>query len=354
VSTYTVLIVDDQRDVRRLLRTGLETMRQDISVVDVPSGEEAILVISQQIIDLLIADVRLPGISGLELKERAQIRNPDLKFFLITGIQDQKTRKEVVNAGADAYFFKPVEMSDFLEAVRKSLKFEEESFVEVQEKPVVKDVHQPLPGISQILSRLRQELDVVCAVLISENGQLMVQAGSLPDEAADPNVMASMMATFGTASKVSYMLSSELPKNILYFSGKSHEFFLTHVGQSLGLLVVLVVQTWDAENLWKLITLIRSAVQDFQKMVSERGAPLVIQVVEPLAPNVSEMEEEPVEEGPLANMDDVLKKVKIKPKEADKFWENAMEESSDEVHRTDALSYEQARQLGLTPSEGET
>jgi FixJ family two-component response regulator len=329
-------------------------MEQDISVVDVPSGEEAILVISQQIIHLLIADVRLPGISGLELKERAMIRNPDLKFFLITGIQDQKTRKEVISAGADAYFFKPIEMSDFLEAVRKSLKFEKESSIEAKAKPAVKDVHQPSHGISQILSRLRQELEAVCAVLISENGQMMVQAGSLPDEAADPNVLALMMATFNTASKVSNMLSSESPKNVLYFSGKFHEFFLTYVGQSLGLLVVLSMPTWDADNLWKLIESIRFAVQDFQKMVSERGAPLVIQVVEPLTSNGSDLEDEPEEEGPHADMDDILKKVKIKPKEADKFWESATKESTDDIHRTDALSYDEARQLGLTPVDGET
>lgn len=354
MTAYTVLIVDDQRDVRRLLRAGLETLEQDISVVDVPSGEEAILVISQQIIDLLIADVRLPGISGLELKERAEVRNPDLKFFLITGIQDQKTRKEVINAGADAYFFKPVEMTDFLEAVRKSLKFEEDTQVEAEEKPAVKEVHPASPGISQILSKLRKELDAICAVLISENGQLMVQAGTLPDDASDPNIIASMMTTFSTATKVSYMISTNAPKNILYFSGKSHEFFLTHVGQSMGLLVILGVPTWDAENLWKLIISIRSAAQEFQKMSSERGVPLVIQVAEPSVTSGVKTEEDPVEEGPLAEMDGIFDHAKIKPKEADKFWEVATEKSSDEVHRTDSLSYEQARQLGLAPTEGET
>jgi CheY-like chemotaxis protein len=82
---YRVLIVDDQSEVRRLLRAGLVTLGPDIQVVDVPSGEEAILVISRQPFDLLIADVRLPGISGLELKTRARMHNPNLKLILITG-----------------------------------------------------------------------------------------------------------------------------------------------------------------------------------------------------------------------------------------------------------------------------
>jgi CheY-like chemotaxis protein len=59
-----VLIVDDHRDVRQTLRAGLETLGQGIQVTDVPSGEEAILVLSRQP-NLLVADVRLPGITSL-------------------------------------------------------------------------------------------------------------------------------------------------------------------------------------------------------------------------------------------------------------------------------------------------
>jgi len=49
MSGYCVLIVDDQRDIRRLLRVGIEMLKADIKVIDVPSGEEAILVISRQL-----------------------------------------------------------------------------------------------------------------------------------------------------------------------------------------------------------------------------------------------------------------------------------------------------------------
>jgi len=295
----------------------------------------------------------LPGISGLELKERAQVRNPDLKFFLITGIQDQKTRKEVINAGADAYFFKPIDMADFLIAIRKCLKFEQAFLEEPVVKPSVDETHPPSPGISQILSSLRQDLDAVSAVLISENGQLMVQAGTLPEEATDPNLLAAMMATFSTAANVSLMLGLEIPKNIFYFSGKSHEFFLTHVGQSMGLLVILSPITWSAEKSWKAITSIRSAVQDFSKMMSERGARIVIQVAEPSFPNVAKAEESAKEEIPEPDIDLVLDTVKIKPKEADEFWEMASEKSNEEIDRTDSLSYEQARKLGINPLDSE-
>ena len=60
-------------------------------MVDVPSGEEALLVASRRPVDLLIADVRLPGISGLELMARVHKRNPELKTILITGLTDPRS-----------------------------------------------------------------------------------------------------------------------------------------------------------------------------------------------------------------------------------------------------------------------
>ncbi len=116
-----VLIVDDQVDVRRVLRAGLEMLGQEIKVTDVPSAEEALLIISRQPVDLLITDIYLPGISGLELKDRARKRNPELRMILITGMSDEEMRQKVVNAGADAYFFKPIDMAGFLDTAQQLL-----------------------------------------------------------------------------------------------------------------------------------------------------------------------------------------------------------------------------------------
>ena len=118
---YRILIVDDQRDIRRMLRAGLDTLGVKFLVVDVPSGEEAMLVITRQHFDLLITDVRLPGISGLELILQAKARNPGLKLILITGVPDTTIRQRVIEAGADAFFFKPLDMADFLDAVERCL-----------------------------------------------------------------------------------------------------------------------------------------------------------------------------------------------------------------------------------------
>ena len=119
--SYRILIVDDQSEVRRVLRAALETLGLDLKIIEVPSGEEAILVVTRQPVDILIADIRLPGISGLELKDRARKRSPEMHLILITGMTDEDIRQKVARSGADAYFFKPIDIPVFLDTIQKLL-----------------------------------------------------------------------------------------------------------------------------------------------------------------------------------------------------------------------------------------
>jgi len=353
LNRYHVLIVDDHSEVRRTLKAGIETLKHNINVIDVPSGEEAILVLSQQKIDLLIADARLPGISGIELKKRVRTHNTNLKIFLITGVQDPKTRQDVFNAGADAYFFKPIQMAGFLEAVSMSLNLDQIPITESQEEISLGENNEPSNGIAERLSRLHQELNALYTAILSEDGQIMVQAGIFPEDASDPNILSAFMMTLNAATKVSNYLGIDVPRDFIVFSGLSSEFFLTHVGQPLGLLVIVEIPTWNDKNFWKLLSSIRSAVQDFLIILSEHEVPLVVKAIEPSITSDLAPEEEIFEESSISDFEKILSKIGTQPQAADKFWDMARENSSAEILRSDAISFEQARQLGLTPTEDE-
>ena len=62
-----ITIVDDARDLGRVLQTLMLTITKDLAISVVPSAEEALLYSGQHPIDLLVTDIRLPGISGLDL-----------------------------------------------------------------------------------------------------------------------------------------------------------------------------------------------------------------------------------------------------------------------------------------------
>ncbi len=118
----TILLVDDQRDILRLLHSTLDTLKNDgLEIIEAPSGEEALLEVSRHRVDLLVADYLLPGMTGVELMHKVRIRHPDVKVIWITGMTDSKSRDEMLNAGAVAIFDKPIPLADFLDVVERSL-----------------------------------------------------------------------------------------------------------------------------------------------------------------------------------------------------------------------------------------
>src|SRR4026207_125953 len=106
-----VLLVDDQKDIVRLLHSALQTLGHPLDLVDAPSGEEALLEASRRHVDLLVADYLLPGISGVELMHKVRARNADLKVIFISGMRDRKARDEMLHAGAQAIFDKPIPLA---------------------------------------------------------------------------------------------------------------------------------------------------------------------------------------------------------------------------------------------------
>jgi two-component system response regulator RpfG len=116
-----IIIVDDQIEATRLVQKNLELLSEEFQISNAFSGEEALLELTSGNTDLLIADFRLPGISGLELMQRFKTHNPGGKVILISGVTDPKIRQQVAQAGADAFFFKPIDMPEFLDAVERAL-----------------------------------------------------------------------------------------------------------------------------------------------------------------------------------------------------------------------------------------
>ena len=116
MSAPRILLVDDQRDIIKLLHSTLDTLAHELEIIEAPSGEEALLETSREKVDLLVSDYRLPGMTGVELMRKIRVKYPDVRIILITGMTDRKARDEILNAGAAAVFDKPISLTDFLDA----------------------------------------------------------------------------------------------------------------------------------------------------------------------------------------------------------------------------------------------
>lgn len=117
-----ILIVEDERPVAQALWRALNTPQGGGYIVECcESAEVALERLGHVHFDLLIADLRLPGINGLELIEQAHQRSPGICSILITAFGAPQV-EERARRLADAYVPKPFRLRDMLQLVRRILK----------------------------------------------------------------------------------------------------------------------------------------------------------------------------------------------------------------------------------------
>lgn len=112
-----ILIVDDDRSVRESLKMLFESIGFAADIYD--SAEE--LLQSAHLPDsaCLILDMRLPGMSGLDLQSRLKDEGSHVPIIFITAHPDERARKQALRAGAAGFFHKPFSSDDLLSAVRE-------------------------------------------------------------------------------------------------------------------------------------------------------------------------------------------------------------------------------------------
>jgi two-component system, response regulator, stage 0 sporulation protein F len=160
-----VMIVEDQREIARMIHSAIQLMDPSLDVVDTLSAEEASLELAEHGADLIIIDVRLPGISGLELVERWQIQKINIPVIVTTGFSEPAIRALAERLGVRAFFNKPLPMDEFLLAVRSIL--------------AGKEFQPSEDRVAKVLTDLRQKLDADAAWLCQEDGQATHRAGDV-------------------------------------------------------------------------------------------------------------------------------------------------------------------------------
>jgi two-component system, cell cycle sensor histidine kinase and response regulator CckA len=115
-----VLVVDDEASIRDLLEKTL-TLNNEYDVDVAPDGRSAIERMRMNPYDLLIADLKMPGMDGLTVIREARRYKADLPVIIITGFSTESAAIEAANLGVAGYLTKPFRVSKVLEVTAKAL-----------------------------------------------------------------------------------------------------------------------------------------------------------------------------------------------------------------------------------------
>lgn len=114
-----VILVDDHPVVRFGLAAIIGLQPDMVVVAEAGSGEEACEVCARQPADVLLMDLRLPGMTGLEAISRIKKEHPKLRFIVLTTYEGDEDIRRALEAGAQAYLLKAMSHSDLATAIRK-------------------------------------------------------------------------------------------------------------------------------------------------------------------------------------------------------------------------------------------
>jgi two-component system, OmpR family, KDP operon response regulator KdpE len=371
---FRVLIVDDHQEIRTVLRANLETLDLDLDLVDVPSGEEAIVEVVGTGIDLLIADVGLPGLSGLELVRKLKTTYKEMQVIIITGLDDEDVHQEIANLDPEGFFRKPLKMPEFLNAVRKTMGLDPvEDDPEELIKLTKKNLH---PDVTDRIADLRGELGAISIMVIESSGVIAAETGIVPDTVYESHVMPLLLNTFKTTNKISYYLGNESPESVWYFSGDKYDLFWSQINSSYGMTIITNPITQNNDLTWVLTT-VDLAIQEVTEIIeglvdnprtaaksenttktnpatanktSSEATKAELPQEAPKGSNGSAKKEtnSTVKKSPAREKEPVS--IPEKENEVHDFWKAAtLEEEITRIDSPDSLSFEQAQKLGFIP-----
>ncbi|MBI2818896.1 MAG: sigma-54-dependent Fis family transcriptional regulator [Acidobacteria bacterium] len=152
-SSISVLIVDDQEMVRGMCQQVIDSL--GFRAILAESGDEALELLDRHPVDILIADLKMPGMSGIELLDRVKARYPRVEVVIMTGYASVPSAVQAMKLGASDYIVKPFsaeEMKLVVERLATTLDLKDENRY-LREKLRSRHAFGKLVGLSQQMQR---------------------------------------------------------------------------------------------------------------------------------------------------------------------------------------------------------
>jgi CheY-like chemotaxis protein len=241
-----VLVVDDHFEMLEFLQSMLELSEYDYEVLAVPSAEEGMLELGRTAFDLLITDVRLPGMSGFDFvrRSRKRSRNPDLPVIMITAYSSDQGRQEAKELGVYRYFTKPFGDTDEVITAVNEILYGAPPAVTETDAPAIaaprRDITLPA-NVEKRLRTLTADTGASLVLLATKEGQMLIETGAIRD--VDTAHLASIISgNLINSKQLTQQLGGDSVTTIQYHGGEHLEMYTANIGTDYFMSIVFDVQ----------------------------------------------------------------------------------------------------------------
>jgi len=386
MQTRRILIVDDAPEFANLVKDALATMQIPLQVTVYLSGEEAWLEVLKTRFDLVITDLRLPGISGTELIRRIRQRFPKIKIIAVSGLAEAGLTERTRAAGVDAFYRKPIELPLLMTKIDNllsDLSQEEtddrptkaqlvsrlvtapigltpparESAPEPQKPPKIPDVPKSrispedlasMKDLEQRLLKLLKESGAQGMALTTMTGQILYSKGIVEDYKFSSELIDASSILIESLKRVAHQPEETTTLGMLSLSGRLADMFMMHIGKFfVWLFFASGIQSAEAGKAAAAFYGSRDSLQFILNLLALLPVPKI-----PHPP--VETEETRKERLATLNTDELkLEKAASKPadnKSVDDFWEAGSAEKT-KAENPETIDFDKAASMGLIPSE---
>jgi len=332
----SVLVVDDAPQICKALSDVLTA--SGYAVRTAPSGERALQIMDTAEFDLIITDLKMSGMSGMDLIARVKERAPHVPVVILSGFGDMDDVIGAMRAGIADYLKKPFSIDEVLEVVRREVKksraraaaastsgarSDASTATAARAAPRVYIFSPPdIEKIETALSKLRAQTAAESVLLIEEAGYVISAKGMVADK--DVQALSSLIVGGRSMSnQLATLLGEGDGFAMNYLEGQRMSVYTTGLGQGLFLVIVVpkgtkqgVVWLYAKAAASEIDAIVQRAAREVQK---ESGQP------------VEQMDRAAMHQEMAQTLDNL-------------FGEEAVEEA---LAETPTLTFEQAMQMGL-------
>ena len=372
---YKIMVVDDSPQISKALSDLLGASGYFVRAA--PSGERALQILETTKFDLIITDLKMTGMTGIDLAKQVQERMPGLPVVILTGYGDMDSVISALRLGVADYLKKPWSIDEVLAVVEREIiksrgrPVKPAAIATPGEKPprLYLFAQRDLEQIEAVLSRLRAQATAESAMLVEQAGYVIAAKGLSSSGDVEPlsNLIASSRSS---SASLASLLGEVQDFSTSYMEGQRVSVYTTSLGRALYLAVIVpkgtkqgLVWLYAKEAAVEIDRIVQRATASMQTQLGHAFSPsdteqmrreLADQKVEnvfdrrhtppPPSPTPPRVERTP----PRSKVSTItFKRDRPQPEVVTSAVEASAETSVEETPAVDNISFEEAMKLGL-------